>query len=167
MPQTLEVIDGGRSLSFAFEDMLKYHGANSAGGVAQAFKVMERSFAELSPGEPPERREITVETSFGGPGARDGFELVTRAVTGNRFVVDAALAHPELGRERERFVFKLGYRDQSVTLLLRDGFVPPEFIDLARTPDLDADAKARLDQLKAEMVDQVMGSRADEVYDLA
>jgi hypothetical protein len=163
---TLEVIDAGRSLSFTFDDLLKYHGANSAGGVAQAFKVMERGFAVLSPGGPPERREITLETAFGGPGARDGFELVTRAVTGDRFVVDRSLARPELGRERERFVFKLGYRDQSVTLLLREGYVPAEFIDLARKPDLSDEETARLDELKAEMVESVMGSPADEVYDV-
>ena len=57
-----------------------------------------------------ERREIVVETAFGGPGARDAFELVTRAVTGDRFRVDAALARPERGRTLERFVFRLDYR---------------------------------------------------------
>jgi hypothetical protein len=163
---TLEVVDAAGVLSFTFEDLMRYHGSNSQGGVAQAFKVMQRGFAVLSPDGPPARREITLETAFGGPGARDGFELVTRAVTGDRFVVDASLARPERGRARERFVFKLGYRDQTVTLLLREGYVSEEFIDLARKPELSDEEDARLERLKAEMAEQLMGSAADEVYDV-
>ncbi|MDX6690209.1 MAG: hypothetical protein QOG15_1666 [Solirubrobacteraceae bacterium] len=163
---TLEVVDAAGSLSFSFDDLMRYHGSNSPGGVAHAFKVMERGFALLSPAGPPERRKITLETAFGGPGARDGFELVTRAVTGDRFVVDASLARPERGRARERFVFKLAYGDQTVTLLLREGYVSEEFIDLARKPDLSDEEDARLDQLKDEMAERVMGSAADEVYDV-
>ena len=63
-------------------------------------------------------------TAFAGPGARDGFELVTRAVTDGRYTVDPALARPERGTTLERFVFRLGYRDRAVTLAVREGFVP-------------------------------------------
>ncbi len=70
----------------------------------------------------PERRAITVRTAFGGPGARDAFELVLRAVTGERYAVDLTLARPERGRAAERFVF-VPDRDREVTLAVRDGFV--------------------------------------------
>jgi hypothetical protein len=163
---TLEVLDAGRSISFSFEDLMRYHGPGSPGGVAQGFKIMERGFAELSPDGPPERRGITLATAFGGPGARDAFELVTRAVTGDRFVLDPSLARPERGRTRERFVFKLGYRDRTVTLLLREGYVTEEFIDLARTPDPSEEQTARLDHLKAEMAEHVMASAAEDVYEV-
>lgn len=163
---TLEVLDDGRPISFSFEDLMRYHGPGSPGGVAHAFKVMERSFAVLSPDGPPQRREITLETAFGGPGARDGFEAVTRAVTGERFVVDESLARPELGRTRERFVFRLSYRRRTVTLLLREGYVTEEFIDLARKGELSGEQQARLEQLKAQMAERVMASAAHEVYDV-
>jgi hypothetical protein len=106
-----------------------------------------------------------VRTAFGGPGARDAFELVTRAVTGDRYVVDRALARPERGRAMERFVFELGYRDRSATLVVREGIVPDEFIELARTDARSAEQEARLDQLKLEMVERVMSSPAQDVYD--
>lgn len=61
-----------------------------------------------------------METAFGGPGARDAFELVTRAVREGRFEVDAGLARPERGRALERFVFRLGYRGRATTLTLRE-----------------------------------------------
>ena len=162
----IEVSELGRTIAFSFEDMLKYHGPGSPGGVAQAFKVMERAFPVLKPDGPPIRREITVRTSFGGPGARDGFEAVTRAVSGDRFTRDPSLARPELGRERERFVFVVGYGDRSVTLVLREGYVTPEFIDLARKDGRSPEEKARLDELKEEMARTVMGAEAADVYDL-
>lgn len=162
----IEVGERGQTIAFSFADMMKYHGPGSPGGVAMAFKVMQRAFAVLSPEGPPQRREISVRTSFGGPGARDGFEAVTRAVTGERYTVDAALARPELGRERERFVFVLSYAQRSVTLLLRDGFVVPEFIDLVRTDDRTDEQKERLEVLKGELAERVMGAAAADVYDV-
>src|SRR5882724_8055341 len=39
-----------------------------------------------------DRVDITIESAFGGGGARDAFEMVTRAVTGGRFRYDADLA---------------------------------------------------------------------------
>jgi len=167
MSGTIEVLDGGRVIAFSFEDVLKYHGPGSPGGAAHAFKVLERAFALLSPDGPPRRRELSVRTSFGGPGARDGFEAVTRAVTGDRYTVDKSLARPELGRTRENFVFEVGYEGASVTLLLRDGYVVDEFIDLVRKDDRSDEEKARLEVLKQELAERVMGSPAVDVYDEA
>ena len=76
----IAVVDSGRLLRFTFEDLIAYHGPGSPGGVAHAFKVMRRAWPLLAADATPERRAITVRTAFGGPGARDGFELVTRAV---------------------------------------------------------------------------------------
>ena len=113
MSGVIEVIDRGRRIAFSFEDVMRYHGPSSPGGVAHAFKVLERALPLLAPGGLCERREIVVETAFGGPGARDAFELVTRAVTGERFRVDPALARPERGRTLERFVFRLAHRGRA------------------------------------------------------
>jgi hypothetical protein len=73
--RTISVLDGAELIEFAFADLMKYHGPGSPGGVAHAFKVMERAFALVAPGGPPQRRQITVRTAFRGPGARDmGFD---------------------------------------------------------------------------------------------
>jgi len=165
MTDVLAVLDRGRRLEFGFEDLMRYHGPSSPGGVAHAFKVMERAFPMLEDGAPPERRDITVRTAFGGPGARDAFEMATRAVTEGRYVVDRALERPKLGRAMERFVFRVGYRGRAVTLVVREGFVTDEFIDLARTEDRTAAQEAHLDRLKLEMAERVMARAADEVYE--
>ena len=166
MTEAIEVQERGRTIAFSFEDMLKYHGPGSPGGVATAFKVLQRAFALLSPDAPPQRRQVSVRTSFGGPGARDGFEAVVRAVTGDRFTLDPDLARPERGRVLERFVFEVGYDGRSVTLLLRDGYVTEEFIDLARKDGRSDEEEAHLDVLKAELAGRVMGAAAADVYDV-
>lgn len=160
------VVDNGRELSFSFDDMLAYHGGGSPGGVAHAFKVLERSLPLLEPSSKPERRAIVIETAFGGPGARDAFELVTRAVTDQRFVLDLELARPELGRARERFVFHLRCGARTVTVVLRPGFVTDDFIDLARRNQRTPHEEQRLDTMKAEMAARVMAAPASDVYDV-
>lgn len=160
------VLDGGRRLKFRLADLLLYHGSNSPGGVAHAFKVLERVLPALDPEGQCERRDVHVRTAFGGPGARDGFEMVLRAVTGGRYTVDAALERPELGRARERFVFELAYRGRTATAVLRDGFVSDEFIELARAEGRTAEQEARLDALKAAMTRELDAAAAADVYDL-
>lgn len=165
MAATIVVTDGGQPIGFSFEDMMRYHGPASPGGVAHAFKVLERGLPLLAPDGPPERREITVRTPFGGPGARDAFELVTRAVTDDRFVVDPTLERAERGRTLERFVFRLGYRGAVVTLVVREGYVIDELIVLVRKEPRTAGEEERLRVLKREMADRVMGAPAAAVYD--
>jgi hypothetical protein len=161
----LELADAGAPASFSFEDMLRYHGPGSPGGVAHAFKVLERALPLLAPAAPAERRELVVRTAFGGPGARDGFELVTRAVTEGRYTLDPALARPERGHTLERFVFRLAYRDRAVTLTAREGTVPDALIELVRAERRTPEEEARLTALKREMATHVMGRAAADVYD--
>jgi hypothetical protein len=166
MAGVLEVVDHGRRIRFSFDDVLDYHGPGSPGGAAHAFKVLERALALLGPEGPCERRELVVETAFGGPGARDAFELVTRAVSDGRFHLDASLARPERGPALERLVFRLGYRSRSVTLAVREGFVIEELIALARLPERSAAQERRLAALKLEMAERVLARPAHEVYDV-
>jgi hypothetical protein len=161
----LEVVDRGRRVAFTFDDLMRYHGPGSPAGVAHAFKVMERGLSLLDPDGPVERREVVVATAFGGPGARDAFEMVTRAVTEGRYTIDLALARPERGRALERFVFRLAYRGRDVTLTVRAGFVPDELIGLARREPRTADEERRLDAVKRETAALVMAAAADDVYD--
>lgn len=152
---------------FTLDDMMRYHGVHSPAGVAMAFKVLQRAFGALCPDGPPDRRSITVRTAFRGPGARDGFEAVTRAVSDGRYTVDRSLVRSDRGRLLEDFVFVVGIGGQTATLLLRDGFVTDDFIDLARTENRTDAQEARLDELKARLARRVMGTPAEDVYDIA
>lgn len=165
MTDALVVEERGRTIAFTFDDMMRYHGPHSPAGVAIAFKVMRRAFAVLSPGGPPQRRAISVRTAFRGPGARDGFEAVTRAVSDGRYVVDRSLVRPDRGRLLEDFVFVVAVGEHTATLVLQDGFVTDEFIDLARTEDHSDAQEKRLDELKAQLAQRVMGTAAEDLFD--
>ncbi len=157
--------DGARLLRFTYEDMLRYHGGGSPGGVAHAFKVLERGLVLLGDDETLQRRQVEIETAFSGPGARDGFELVTRAVTEGHYTVSDTLRRGDLGPEREQFVFRLSHGAHTSTLTLRDGFVTPEFHELSLRRDRSPAAEREFDGLKAEMASRVMAASAEQVYD--
>ena len=165
MAIAIVVAERGEPLTYSYDDLLRYHGNGSPGGVAHAFKVLERGLPLLELDGPCRRREITVRTAFGGPGARDAFEMATRAVSDRRYAVDLALARPERGRALERFVFVLGHGGRETTLTLRAGFVTDEFIELARTKERSVEQEARLDVLRRDMASKVMATHASEVYD--
>ena len=163
---TLVVLDQGESISISFDDLLKYHGRSSIAGVAHAFKAMERAFPLLSPGGPPDRADLTVESGFPGGGARDGFEMVTRAVTGDRYQLapeGAGAGAPEA--PGGHFYFRLGYRGVAVDLVLRPGLVPEEFLEVACRDNPSPAQAAHAQQLKEEMAARLLSLPADEVYD--
>jgi hypothetical protein len=165
-PDVLEVRDRGERIGLRFAEILKYCGPRSPAGVANAFKVLQRALPVLEPDGLCERRDIAIRTAFGGPGARDCFEMVTRAVTEGRWEIDPALGRPERGRALERFVFALSYRERRALLVLRAGYVTDEFIDLARTDPRTPGQERELDTLKRRLADRVMASPAAEVYDV-
>ncbi len=163
---TLVVLDHGEPIAISFDDLLKYHGRSSIAGVAHAFKAMERAFPLLSPGEPPERNDITVESGFPGGGARDAFEMVTRAVTGDRYRLaskPAGIEAPEA--PGGHFFFRLGYPGTVVELVARAYLIPDEFIEVACREAPTAAEAARAQQLKEEMANRLLGLPAEAVYD--
>lgn len=165
MHNTIDVAEQGTVLTYRFEDLMLYHGPGSPGGVAHGFKVMQRVLPLLDPDGPVERREISVRTAFGGPGARDAFEMVTRAVTENRYTVDNAMSgRRNDGLTQEHFVFQLGYRGCSVRAVLREGYVSEEFLALVGQADRTAAEEARLTTLKQQMAEHLMASDAADVY---
>jgi hypothetical protein len=165
MTEKLIVEEHGQTITFTFDDMIRYHGPHSPAGVAVAFKAMLRAFPLLSVHVPVPRRSIVVRTAFRGPGARDGFEAVTRAVSEDRYTVDRSLVRSDRGRLLEDFVFVLSLGDREVTVLLRDGFVTHEFIELARTQNRTIEQESQLEALKARLAYKVLNSRTEDVFD--
>ena len=163
---TLVVLDQGEAISISFEDLLKYHGRSSIAGVAHAFKAMERAFPLLSADRPPERYDITIESGFPGGGARDAFEMVTRAVTGDRYRLasePAGIEAPEA--PGGHFFFRLGYRGAVVDLVARPSLIPEQFVQLACRENPTPAEAARAQQLKEEMAERLLSLPAEEVYD--
>lgn len=167
MTDMLSVRDKGCVISFTFDDIMKYHGPEFPGGVAHAFKVMERAFPLLDPEGAPERHEVKIETPFRGPGARDAFEMVLRANSEGRLTIDPAMLRTDRGRTLQYYVFRLSYRARTVELLIRNGHVRDAFIALSSRPDRTEAEEAELTSMKKEMADRLLALPAAEIYDPA
>ncbi len=105
----LVVRDQGEPVSISFDDLLKYYGRSSIAGLARAFKAMERGFPFLSPGGPPERYDLTVESGFPGGGAA----MPLRWPPGRSRGPVLAGGRGQAGRAEApggHFFFRLGYR---------------------------------------------------------
>lgn len=158
MQDRLMVLDEGRELRFSYDEMVRYNGGRSPAGVAFAYKALERALPLLAHGALIERRRIAITTGFGGPGVRDAFELVTRAVTENRYEIDAS--------DRLSFLFAFEYAGTVVHLALRDGFITDEFRELLSARNRPAEQERRFAEVKAEVAAHVMATPPDEVYDI-
>ncbi|MDQ6928609.1 MAG: hypothetical protein M3159_08095 [Actinomycetota bacterium] len=163
---TLDVLDQREPISITFDDLLRYHGRSSIGGLAHGFKVMERALPLLAGGERPERYDIEIATAFPGPGARDAIEMVTRAVTGDRYTVDEELAGPDAPEAPQgRYFFRFAYLGTVIDLTLRAELIRDDFIPLVRKDDKTEADEERLVWMKEEMADRLMSLPAEEVYD--
>lgn len=160
----ITVYESGRPIKFTFDDLMKYHGPEFPGGVAHGYTVLRHAMSIL--GE-VERREVQVRTAFPGPGGRDAIELVLRAVTDGRYVVDPDLAATERGGTLARYVWEFTYRDRSVTLQIRDdGLVTDEFIELGAKRDRTAAENEHLTVLKQEMTDRLLAREVGAAYEV-
>lgn len=164
---TLEVSDDGTLLTFHIGDALNYHGPDAVGGVVLGFRLLQQAMACLSPQEPPERREFSVFTAFPGLGARDCFELVTRALTENRYRVDASFTDTAAQEGVVgRMHFEFSYRGQSVTLAPVQGSPSASFISLGRASkqaDCTAQQRQQWRQAKTDLANSLLVSQPDDV----
>ncbi len=165
----ITVLDDGLKLEIPFDALLLYHGRDSIGGLALGFRLLEFAFKHLTPNAPPERREITFETGFPGPGLRDAVEMVTRAVTRGAFTVDE---HPPATAPEGvygRMIFTVGVGTKRITLQLVEGALPTEFITVGRAVKAggaDDALNARWRALKEALALAVLSAPDDALFEL-
>ena len=161
---TLTVLENGKPIAFTYADLMRYHGHGFPGGVAHAFAAMQAALPLLDAGNPVERREVAIRTAFRGPGGHDALEMVTRARTDGRFTLAPDLAEPSRGETLQNYVFSFTYRGTTSSVHVAEGIVEDAFILLGKKLDRSPDENARLELMKREMADRILGRPASEVY---
>ncbi|MDU8944331.1 hypothetical protein [Ovoidimarina sediminis] len=134
MLPALVVTENDETLSFDFDDLVRYHGKRSICGLTVAYKVMEAAWDTAWTGTPPERDRLVVASGFPGPGARDGFEMVTRAVTRGAYeILSEVMAGPRVAEAAKgAYFFRLSDDRNIIELGLKPEVVPPEFVTRRR-----------------------------------
>lgn len=169
MSDIIKIRDGGDVLEIAFADVHKFHGPGSLAGAAVGFKALQAALGALCPHEPPEREELSILTGHPGPGVRDAFEMVTRAVSRGAYKVDISLPNARWNPYRElSFTFVVETADgRMAEAALREGLLPHRFFELleaVRRPDVGEEEKGELRALKKSIAAQLTPQSASALF---
>jgi|GEM_PF-103808 len=126
----LHVRHEGAEIVIGHDDLLKYTGRKNIVAAALTYRLMKWMFSVLSPDEPPERSNLFFRVAFGGPGIIDCLEMVTRAQSENRLMVDPYCALEEAPKAiGGHFYFEASYGEQFCSAHPKAEIFPPDFIE--------------------------------------
>lgn len=168
MTPTVSVEGEEEVITIGFDDVAAYHGQAALAMLAVTFQALRLAFATLSPSAPPRRSEITIVSGHPGPGVRDAFEFVTRAVTRNVYVVNRSLAEGRLVPGADiSYSFRISIAGRTAILELRPDALPERFFTLNFTPSRNAEQERELSALKRSIAENVLAKPAGELFTLA
>lgn len=159
----IEAEDGPMEISFNVVQI--YHGHGALAMLALIYQGLRGALPRLeSAGHPVQRNELSVVSGHPGPGVRDAFECVTRAVTRGCYVVDHTLPHARYAKTNDKsysFLLRLGSRQ--VQAVLRDGVLPSRFFDLMGNQDMASQRQHA--ELRREIASRVLTQSPDELFE--
>lgn len=153
--------DRDEMLEIEFRDIRKYHGSAALMAISVGFRCVQAALRELFGDQAPERQSISVLSGHAGPGFRDAFEFVTRAVTRGAYRVDVNYPAAQYDPHRpQSYAFVVSDTDgRSVEVALREHFLPGEFYDLlkkGRDRTMSEQDAAELRKLMAALSEQAL-----------
>lgn len=130
----IKVAESDGTLSFEFDDLVRFHGRRSVCGLTVGYKIMQAAWEAVWQDVPPQRDLIKVESAFPGPGTQDAFEMVTRAVSRRDYTVLQNIAPgPQIAEAAKgTYFFRLSDDRYVVELGLEPSVVPSAFVPLRR-----------------------------------
>jgi hypothetical protein len=134
---------------------------------AVTFQAMRAAFAVLSPDGPPARRDIAIVSGHPGPGVRDAFEAVTRALTRGVYTIDRSLPESRLVPGHDiSYSFRITLRDRTAEIALRPNALPERFFALNFTKPRSPEQERELSQLKRTIAAEVLAASPDDLFTL-
>ncbi len=127
-------------IGYREDDLYRFAGPRALIASALDFRLMKEAIKDLSPNEIPCRKDFTVISGHSGPGVKDGFEYLTRAVSERRYLYDpdkarsnapAAPAAPASAAEGFMY-FEIGYRGKAIRYVLADDIFDSEWFSQVR-----------------------------------
>ena len=167
----LGIVDHSDILELVFDDLKKFHGTRSICGLTVSFKVMQAAWDALASGAPIKRSELSVSTAFPGPGARDGFEMVMRAVTREKYWIEKDITPSDQIAEAAKgaYYFRITGNGRVAELGLKPEVVPSEFVPLRRRQlqgELSDDEQAAFRHLQLTFSEELLSMSASNAVNL-
>ncbi len=154
-------------IAIGFDALAAYHGQAALAMLAVTFQGLRATLPILSPNTPAQRAAISVVSGHPGPGVRDAFEFVTRAVTRNAYTIDRTLPEARLNPAADlSYSFVLSLDGRSARAALKEGILPQRFFELVAIKDkTDAD-RAEFSELKRAIAARVLAEDAATLFTL-
>jgi len=146
---TISVMAEEEPIVIGFDALAAYHGQAALAMLAITFQGLRATLPILSPREPAHRAAISVLSGHPGPGVRDAFEFVTRAVTRGAYIVDRTLSESRLNPEADlSYSFVILLDGRSARAALKAGILPARFFELIAIKDKTDSDRAEFSLLK-------------------
>lgn len=130
-PVVVRVMGEEEPIEIGFDSVAAYHGQAALAMLAITFQGLRATLLKLSPSRVPERSGIAVVSGHPGPGVRDAFEFVTRAVTRKAYAVDRSLREARLNPKADiSYSFRITLDQRTVGAALRPEVLPARFFEL-------------------------------------
>lgn len=166
--QFVAVADRDGVVAIGRDDLVRYAGPGQVVASALCLRLFARAFADLSPAAPPERDRIRVLVAFPGDGILDCVEMITRARTRGRLIVDTEAGPPETPPALVgRFYFEIAVGEQAAGYRLREGYFSPAFVDqIVRLQDGGGTEheRAAYQAAKHELIGRMLGARDEDLF---
>lgn len=142
-----------------------YHGHGALTMLALTYQGLCGAMAQLgADSRPIMRSELSVLSGHPGPGVRDAFECVTRAVTRKAYQVDQALPWARYNQGgTQSYSFILSRQGRAVRAVLREGVLPPRFFDLLASQR--AQDAQEFQQLRRTLAGEALAQAPQALYD--
>ncbi|WP_282938932.1 hypothetical protein [Paenibacillus sp. RC67] len=164
----VRVMDDRTCLEIGFEDIRKYHGELALMAVAVGFRSLQAAFAELFGDDIPQRKSISIVSGHAGPGFRDAFEYVTRAVTRGAYQVNVDYPAAQYDPHRaQSYAYVISTTEgASVEVALKDDFLPMKFYDFlakGREGTMTEEDKEEFREMKWSLSQRAQALTQDEL----
>jgi hypothetical protein len=164
---TITVMGEEDPIEITFEAVAAYHGQGALAMLAVTFRALQFALETLSPDRPAKRSDITIMSGHPGPGVRDSFEFVTRAVTRGVYTVNRSLPDARLMPTADlSYSFRVMLGGKTAEIAVLPDALPARFFALTfnpkRTPEEDAEAR----RLRKSIAVDVLAASPDKLFEL-
>lgn len=154
-------------IEIPFSAVAAFHGQAALAMLAVTFQAIGLALRTLSPDRLPSRNEISVVSGHPGPGVRDSFEFVTRALTRGAYRVDRSLPEARLVAGSDiSYSFRVTLNERTVEVALRRSALPERFFSLNFKPSRTSEDEIELSRLKRSIAGDVLAAHPDDLFDI-
>jgi hypothetical protein len=165
---TITVMGEEDPIEINFGAVAAYHGQGALAMLAITFRALELALKTLSPDRPAKRSDITILSGHPGPGVRDCFEFVTRAVTRGVYTVDRSLPKARLAPPPAdlSYSFRVTIGGRAAEIAVLPGALPARFFALTFNPNRTAEEDAEARALRKAIAVDVLAASAEKLFEL-